>query len=75
MAVPIVALTARATSADREQCMAAGMDEYVSKPIDPKLLYRLVSAYPARGRLRNLGHPRQSPPASLRTIWTIPPPG
>ena len=43
---PIVALTAKATKEDREECMAAGMDEYVSKPIDPKVLYRLVDSYP-----------------------------
>jgi len=45
---PIVALTARATKEDREACMAAGMDEYVSKPVDPKVLYRLIDGYPAR---------------------------
>ncbi len=45
---PIVALTARATKEDREACMAAGMDEYVSKPVDPKVLYRLIDSYPAR---------------------------
>ena len=46
--LPIVALTAKATKADREQCMAVGMDEYVAKPVDPKVLYRLVSSFPAR---------------------------
>ena len=40
--VPIVAQTAHAIKGDRERCLAAGMDEYVSKPIDPRQFLSLV---------------------------------
>jgi two-component system sensor histidine kinase/response regulator len=68
-AVPIVALTANAFRRDEIQCLAAGMDGFISKPIAAEslisVLDRVLNGTMRRGEVVTPGHSR--PPHRVRT--------
>ncbi len=63
--LPIVAMTANAMKGDRQQCLAAGMDDYVSKPIDRKQLFTVLRRNLNTSGKNTRPHPTQRPTEAL----------
>ena len=73
--LPIIAMTAHAFEEERQRCLAAGMNDFITKPIDPPLLLRtLVSWRPAKAAAPEITAapapvaPATTPEASFPTL-------
>ncbi|MEW5757355.1 MAG: ABC transporter substrate-binding protein [Pseudomonadota bacterium] len=60
---PIVAMTANTFTEDRQACLAAGMNDFVAKPVDPQQFYGTLSRWlPGRGMTPRTGAAGECPP-------------
>ncbi|RQO79909.1 response regulator [Acidovorax sp. FJL06] len=72
--LPIVAMTANALAEDRARCQAAGMDDFIAKPIEPASLWRVLRRFLAAAEDAPDGKPDGAPDGGGALLpWVVPP--
>jgi len=62
--LPIIAMTAQAMAEERDQCLSEGMNDHITKPIDPDLLYRTVLAFAGQRVVPRASAASEAPPST-----------
>jgi PAS domain S-box-containing protein len=66
--VPIIAMTANAFSEDKNRCLEAGMDDFLSKPAKPEILYAVMLKWLSQGE----SAPKADPQPNQRNTPSLP---